>query len=326
MPDNVNSTDCSVVFTDAGSLADTALSALEALRVPITLYDYTSSEHLLSRLQDANIVITNKTVLDAETLQQLPALRYICVAATGVNNIDVKAAQRLGIQVSNVQNYAGLAVAQHVFALLLQLTNQVQHYHQAVQQGNWSRSKQFCLLDYPITELAGKTMVIVGFGTLGKTTAKLAEAFGMHVVVAERPDYQTCRPGRLPFFQALAQADVISLHCPLTDATIQLFDDKVLSTIKPGALLINTARGALIDETALLQALQSGQLAGAALDVLSSEPPPADNLLLNAQLPNLIITPHVAWASAEARLRLVEQLADNITAFINGSPKRLVSS
>lgn len=315
-----------IVFTDAASMGDADLSALHTLGLPVQLYDYTAPDQLLPRLSSATIVISNKTVLNADTLRQLPALRYICVAATGVDNIDVKAAAALGIKVANVQNYAGLSVAQHVFALLLQLTNKIPQYQQAVKQGAWSRSKQFCLLDYPITELAGKKMVIVGYGTLGQATAQLAAAFGMQVIIAERPGTSLCRPDRKEFLTALAQADVISLHCPLTEATTKLFSQAVLSAVKPGALLINTARGGLIDEAALLQALQSGFLAGAALDVLATEPPTANNALINANLPNLLITPHIAWASAEARQRMVMQLTDNIRSFLAGTPQRLITA
>ena len=207
---------------------------------------------------------------------------------------------------------------QHVIALLLQLTNKISQYHRAVANGLWSQSKHFCLLDYPVTELAGKNFVVVGYGALGQASAQLAQAFGMQIIIAEQPDATSCRSGRVPFLSALAQADVISLHCPLNAQTEKLFNQQVLAAVKPGALLINTARGGLIDEAALLRALQNGQLGGAALDVLSQEPPPADHILLSAALPNLIITPHMAWASAEARQRMVVQLKQNIEAFISG--------
>jgi glycerate dehydrogenase len=211
-----------------------------------------------------------------------------------------------------------------VFALLLQLTNHIQSYHQAVQQGVWSQSPQFCLHLQPIEELAGKTMTLLGYGDLGQATARLAEAFGMKVLIAERHDATEIRTGRTAFETALRQADVLSLHCPLTDSTAKLINAKTLSRMKPTALLINTARGGLIDETALAEALTSGTLAGAALDVLSTEPPAVNHPLLEPALPNLIITPHVAWASRQAMQRLVLQLSENLQAFISQKPIRQV--
>ena len=238
--------------------------------------------------------------------------------------VDLAAAKAAGIVVCNAQGYAGTAVPQQVFALLLQLTNHIQSYHQAVQQGVWSQSTQFCLHLQPIEELAGKTMTLLGYGDLGQATARLAEAFGMKVLIAERHDATEIRVGRTTFEAALRQADVLSLHCPLTDSTAKLINAKTLSWMKPSALLINTARGGLIDETALAEALTKGTLAGAALDVLSTEPPAVDHPLLNSDLPNLLITPHVAWASRQAIQRLVVQLSENLQAFISQQPIRQV--
>ncbi|WP_215398181.1 D-2-hydroxyacid dehydrogenase [Rheinheimera oceanensis] len=313
-----------IVFLDADTMGDADLSPLRSSAVTLQCYPYTAPQQVVSHSQQASIVIVNKVELTADMLQALPGLKLICVAATGVNNVDVAAARQLGITVCNVRGYADTAVPQHVFALLLQLTNKVQQYHQAVLQGNWSRSKHFCLLDYPVTELANKNFVVVGYGALGQASAALAQAFGMQLIIAEQPGAASCRPGRVPFTDALAQADVISLHCPLTTATTKLFNAEVFATVKPNALLINTARGGLIDEVALLDALQNGTLGGAALDVLTQEPPPPDNILIRANLPNLLISPHMAWASAEARQRMVIQLADNIQAFIQGSPRHQV--
>lgn len=307
-----------MVFLDAASMGDADLSALGNCGPALTCYPSTTDADIIPRLANATIAIVNKVVLNAAVLQQLPQLKLICVAATGVNNVDLAAAADLGITVCNVRGYADTAVPQHVFALLLQLTNQVQQYHQAVVAGRWSQSPFFCLLDYPVTELAGKIFTVVGYGALGQASARLAEAFGMQVVIAEQPGAVECRDGRQPFADALAQADVISLHCPLTAATDKLFNQAVLSGLKPGAILINTARGGLIDEAALLQALQHGPLAAAALDVLTQEPPQADNALIKAALPNLLLTPHMAWASAEARQRMVQQLAGNIRGFLRG--------
>ena len=307
-----------MVFLDAASMGDADLSPLSCCGAALTCYPSTTDADIVSRLAGAHIAIVNKVILSAGVLCQLPELKLICVAATGVNNVDLAAAAELGITVCNVRGYADTAVPQHVFALLLQLTNQVQQYHQAVIDGRWSQSPFFCLLDYPVTELAGKTFTVVGYGALGQASARLARAFGMKVIIAEQPGAVKCREGRLPFIDALAQADVISLHCPLTPDTHKLFNQAVLQSLKPGAMLINTARGGLIDEAALLQALQQGPLAAAALDVLTQEPPQADNALINAGLPNLLLTPHMAWASAEARQRMVLQLAGNIHGFLHG--------
>ncbi|MGP9799743.1 D-2-hydroxyacid dehydrogenase [Rheinheimera sp. NSM] len=313
-----------MVFLDAATLGDADLSALQQPDLQLVCYPHTGKEQILPRLQHATIAIVNKVELSAAILQQLPALKLICVAATGVNNVDLEAAAALGITVCNVRGYADTAVPQHVFALLLQLTNKVQQYQQAVQRGEWQHSPHFCLLDYPVTELAGKCFVVIGYGALGKASAKLAAAFGMQVIIAEQPGVAECRPGRVAFTAALAMADVISLHCPLNDSTRHLFNTETFAGVKPGALLLNTARGGLVDATALLTALQSGQLGGAALDVLEQEPPAPDDILCSAALPNLIVTPHMAWASAEARRRMVLQLAGNVQAFLSGQPQHKV--
>ena len=312
------------VFLDAASMGDADLAMLNMPAIALTCFDSTKPELVISRLQGATIALVNKVQLTAQTLQQLPALKLICITATGTNNVDLVAAERLGIAVTNVRSYADTAVAQHVMALLLQLTNKVTAYHQAVQQGRWSQSPHFCLLDYPITELAGKTMVVVGYGALGQATAKLATAFGMQVVIAEQPGAPYCREGLVEFMRALALADVLTLHCPLTSSTTKLINTTTLAALKPGALLINTARGGLIDEDALLNALSTGQLAGAALDVLTEEPPAVDNALILSALPNLIITPHMAWASSEARQRMVLQLRNILHGFVQGEIKNQV--
>lgn len=313
-----------VVFLDAATMADTDLSMLQSADTSLTLYDRTDAAQLLSHASGAQVLISNKVPLDAKAIAALPDLRCILVAATGVNMVDVAAAKAAGIVVCNAQGYAGTAVPQQVFALLLQLTNHIQSYHRAVQQGAWSQSPQFCLHLQPIEELAGKTMTLLGYGDLGQATARLAEAFGMKVLIAERHDTTEIRIGRTAFEAALRQADVLSLHCPLTEATAKLINAKTLSWMKPTALLINTARGGLIDETALAKALTTGTIAGAALDVLSIEPPASDHPLLSNTLPNLIITPHVAWASRQAMQRLVVQLSENLQAFLAQQPIRQV--
>jgi glycerate dehydrogenase len=313
-----------VVFLDAATMAATDLSPLQLPDVTLMLYPQTSAEQVLTHAKDAQVLISNKVPLDAKAIAALPELRCILVAATGVNMVDLVAAKAAGIVVCNVQGYAGTAVPQQVFALLLQLTNHIQSYHQAVQQGLWSQSSQFCLHLHPIEELADKTMTLVGYGDLGRATARLAEAFGMKVVIAERPDAIEIRPGRTAFENAVRQADVLSLHCPLNAATEKLMNANTLSWMKPTALLINTARGGLIDEKALAEALTTGRLAGAALDVLSVEPPAVSHVLLNKPIPNLIVTPHVAWASRQAMQRLVGQLSENLQAFIRQQPIRQV--
>lgn len=313
-----------VAFLDAATLAGTDLTPLQLAGIQLALYPETSAEQLLSHAAAAQIVISNKVQLDAAAIAALPDLRCILVAATGVNMVDLKAAKAAGIVVCNAQGYAGTAVPQQVFALLLQLTNHIHSYHQAVQQGLWSQSSQFCLHLQPIEELAGKTITLLGYGDLGQATARLAEAFGMKVIVAERPQAKQIRPGRIAFESAIRSADVLSLHCPLTDETARLINTQTLSWMKPSALLINTARGGLIDETALAEALVQGRIAGAALDVLSTEPPPLHHPLLASTVPNLIITPHVAWASQQAMQRLVRQLAENLQAFLQQKPIRQV--
>ena len=310
----------SAVFLDLGSTShhDLDLSKLEKTCTTLTLYDFTTPEQVLEHIGNAEIVISNKVMLNATTLQTLAKqLKLICIAATGTNNVDLQAAQTLGIPVTNIRDYASQSVAEHVIALIFTLKRQLLAYQQAVQQGAWQRSPHFCLLDYPITPIAESTLGIVGYGTLGQATARLAEKLGMQVLIADRPQ-QTPRSGRLAFEQVLQQADILSLHCPLTAETQQMINSERLSLMRPNTLLINTARGGLVDEVALLQALKQGVIAGAGIDVLTQEPPKADSLLLQQQLPNLIITPHIAWASLPARQTLIDQLATIIEQFKQG--------
>ncbi len=311
-----------LVFLDQATLPDVDLSSLQQLPLPIYCYPQTAPDDVLARLSDATVAIVNKVVLNAATLVQLPKLKLICVTATGVNNIDLAAARQAGITVCNARDYAKHAVPQQAMALLLGLFNQIAAYHQAVQQGAWSQSPQFCWLGYPIRQLAGLNFTVVGFGGLGQATAQLAAAFGMHILIAERPDAEVVREGRLSFQQALQQADVLSLHCPATVDNEHLLNAESLSWLKPTAVVLNTARGSLIDTKALAQALKNGRLAGAALDVLDIEPPPADHPLLQPDVPNLLISPHVGWASQQAMQQLVEQTADNIRSYFAGTPQR----
>ncbi len=247
------------------------------------------------------------------------------IAATGTNHCDLSAAKKYGVSVSHCRRYAGASVAQMVFSHVLALSTHIFDYHKDVFGKKWSQSRHFCLLNYPSRELSGKNFVVVGYGDLGQAAARLAEAFGMNVVVSERPAASNIRQGRIAFDQALSEADVLSLHCPLNDATEKMINDKTLSLMKPSAILINTARGGLIDEPSLLEALKNNVIAGAGLDVLSEEPPPEDHILLRERLANLLITPHTAWATIEARTRLLEQLCENLSGFFSGRPTRLVT-
>lgn len=304
-----------MVFLDQASLPGVNLTSLQALGFSLQSYPQTSAAEVVARLQQATVAIVNKVVLDAKTLQQLPRLKLICVTATGINNVDLAAATAAGIWVCNARDYARAAVPQHAMALLLALVNQLLPYQQAITRGDWSKSPQFCLLDYPIRQLSGLNFVVVGFGGLGQATAELAQAFGMNIIIAERPEATSVRAGRVPFRQALASADVLSLHCPATPENQQLLNAETLSWLKQDAIILNTARGSLIDSKALANALKNGQLGGAALDVLEQEPPGADHPLLDKTVPNLLLSPHVGWASKQAMQVLVEQTAENIAAW-----------
>lgn len=288
-------------------------------------YATTAAGEVSIRLADAEVAVTNKVKLPGTLLETLPGLKLIAVAATGVDHVDLAAAARRGIAVCNVSGYAVHTVAEHVFTLLLALRRQLNRYAAAAVDGRWSRAGIFCLQSWPIEELAGSTLGIVGAGANGAAVARLAKAFGMRVLLAERRGAASVRPGRVPCMQVLAEADAVSLHVPLTPETRHLMGAAELGYMKPTAVLINTARGGLVDETALLAALQAGRLAGAALDVLASEPPPPDHPLLRADLPNLIITPHIAWASRQAQQKLADEVVANIAAFQRGERRNLVA-
>lgn len=307
-----------VVFLDYASTShdDLDLTRLRQACGQLHLWPETQTDQLLAHIGAADIVISNKVLLNATTLEALKdQLKLICVAATGTNNIDLHTAKQLGIPVCNVRHYGNCSVAEHCLSLMFALARQLPAYHQAVQNQAWQQSQHFCVLDYPITEVAGKILGIIGYGNLGQATAQLAAAVGMQILVAERLDTPQIRPGRVSLNELLARADFISLHCPLTEQTQALINAERLQQMKPSAFLLNTARGGLICEADLLAALQTGQIAGAALDVLSLEPPTTDHPLLQTTLPNLIITPHIAWASRPARQTLIDQLADIISSF-----------
>ncbi len=290
-----------------------------------TVYDRTAPEDILRRAGDAQIVLTNKTVLSGDTVGRLAKLKYICVLATGYNVVDIEAARKRGIPVSNVPSYGTESVAQMVFAHLLNLTQNVAHHARTVQDGRWAACPDFCYWDTPLLELRGLTMGIVGFGRIGRATADLARAFGMKVIaydVAEPPDMPAgCEPVGLE--DVFARADIVSLHCPLTPQTERLINAERLALMKPTAFLINTSRGSLIDEPALADGLNAGRLAGAGLDVLSTEPPAKDNPLLTAR--NCYITPHIAWATRAARERLLRVTIDNVASFVAGKPQNVVN-
>ena len=316
------------VILDCDSLgpADLDLSALYDLPVDWTVYPDCESNRVVERIAYADIVLTNKTPIDAATLAQAPQLKLVSLLATGTNIIDLQAASAASVTVCNAVNYGAASVMQHVWGLILALTTNLPSYSRHAIDGTWAESQLFCLLDFPVRELEGKTLGVVGAGDLGSAVASVAQAFGMQVVFAALADreYQDDLP-RFPLHQLLPMVDVLSLHCPLTEQTQGLIGASELALMKSSAILINSARGGLIDESALKQALLSGALAGAGLDVLSEEPPVAGNVLIDAAIPNLIITPHTAWAAVEARQRLVGQMVENITAFLNGEPLRQVN-
>lgn len=314
------------VFLDKLSLdrQDLDFTRLDQLAINWTYYSATQFGETGSRVADADVIITNKVIIDESLLSQCSKLKLICVAATGTNNVDLKAARKHNISVCNVQHYAEASVAQHVFTLLLNLVTHLPQYQRAVQEGEWSKSDQFCLLDYPITELAGKKLGIIGYGNLGKAVAKIAEAFGMEILIGQSLTGIN-KPGRLSLKELLCEADVLTLHCPLTEQTRNLINGAAFKLMKPTAYLINTARGGIVNEAALLHALQQKQIAGAALDVLSIEPPSPDHILLKNKLNNLIITPHIAWASKESRQRLLDELITNIQSFLSDTPRNIVN-
>ena len=286
-------------------------------------HDATTADEVAARIASADVVVANKVPLRAAALEQAANLRLIVVAATGTNNVDLDAARARGITVCNVRGYATPSLVQHVFSVLLALVTHLPQYAEAVRVGQWQRSKQFCLLDFSVHELAGRTLGIVGYGELGQAVAHMAECFGMKVLLAQRPGGPE-RPGRLPLDELLPRVDVLSLHCPLTPATRDLIGARELALLPKHAILINTARGGVVDEQALADALRVGQLGGAGVDVLTQEPPVDGNPLLADDIPNLIVTPHVAWASQESRQRLADEVARDVRAFLAGHPRNVV--
>ncbi|GGO80641.1 glycerate dehydrogenase [Marinobacterium nitratireducens] len=311
------------VFLDLESLDDLELGGLTKLFEDFETYMSTEPGQVEERIAGAEVVLVNKVRLDAGVLARASGLKLIAVVATGTNNVDLDAARRAGIAVCNCRAYGNDAVIQHVFSLMLALHTRLIDYNRAVRAGRWQQATQFCFLDFPIREMAGKTLGILGYGNLGQGVARIAEAFGMRVLVAQRPGADP-QPGRVPLDELLPQLDVLTLHCPLSEQTHNIIDADALARMKPGAFLINAARGGIVDETALAEALRAGRLAGAATDVLSVEPPKDGNPLLADDIPNLIVTPHCAWGSLEARQRIIDQTAENIDAFLCGESLRRV--
>ena len=283
-----------------------------------TEYEHTSSAETIERAKDADIVITSKVIFDRETLKQLPKLKLIAITATGTNNVDLVAAEEMGIAVRNVTGYSSTTVPEHVIGLIFSLKHSLAGWLRDQIEAKWSESKQFCYFDYPITDVQGSTLGVFGKGCLGTEVGRLANAVGMKVLYAEHKDAAVCREGYTPFDEVLKQADIVTLHCPLTEKTKNLMNAETLSKMKKGAFLINTGRGPLIDELALVDALKTGHLGGAALDVMVKEPPEKDNPLILAAktMPNLIITPHIAWASDSAVTTLVGKVMQNIEEFV----------
>lgn len=312
-----------IVFLDRKSL-------IADLRAPSfahswTDYEQTRPEEVLARIKDASIVISNKVKLPGDILAQASGVKMIAVCATGTDNVDLAYCKANGIVVSNIRGYAVHTLPEHVFMLLLALRRNLLGWRADVRAGLWEKADQFCLFTRPINDLYGSTLGLIGHGTLGNGVRKIAEAFGMRVLVAEHKNATTVRDGYMAFDTVLKEADVISLHIPLTPETRHLISTREFGLMKSSALLINTARGNLVDEAALIQALKSGQIAGAGFDVLAVEPPREGNPLLDLDLPNFILTPHVAWSSRNAMQIMADQLVDNIEAFLAGKPSNLVT-
>ncbi len=314
-----------IVFLDQDTIpTHIALPTLEALH-QWQSYPTTSKEQVVERLQGASIAVVNKVVLDREVLSQLPELQMIAVAATGYNNIDIAACQERGITVCNIRGYAMRSVPEHVLAMLLALKRNLKGYHQDIADGVWQQGGHFCFFTHPIQDMAGSTLGIIGSGELGQATATLAQALGVNVVFAERKGAKSCRQGFLPFDQVLSMADAISLHCPLNQDTHHLIGERELALMPKHSILINAGRGGLVDEQALVAALQQQQIGGAGMDVFTQEPAPSDHVLIAHQnLPNLLLTPHVAWGSDSAIAQLLEILFANISAFLAGNPQNVV--
>ena len=313
------------VFLDLGTVSngDLDTSVLTGVLPGLAIHEQTPQAEVAARIAGCDVVLLNKCRITRGMMAANPQLRLIALTATGVDNVDVAAARKAGIAVTNLRDYCTPSVVQHVFAMLLSLTHHLGAYDRFARSGEWGRAGQFSVFPFPIRELKGRAMGIVGYGTLGRGVAAVAEALGMQVLVSNRPGGAP-RAGRLDLADLLPRVDVLSLHCPLTPATRGLIGGAELARMRPGAVIINTARGALIDATALAEALREGRLGGAGIDVLEQEPPVEGNPLLDPSLPNLVVTPHVAWAARESRQRCLDELAANIAAFLRGERRNRV--
>ena len=289
----------------------------------MTIYDRTEQQQILSRIGSADIVITNKTPLDAQTIAKAPNLKYIGVLATGYNVVDIEAARRRGVVVTNIPTYGTDAVAQFAFAMLLEIAHHVQHHSDAVKEGRWTNHQDFCFWDYPLIELAGKTMGIIGYGRIGQAAARIARAFGMQVIAYDVSQQSGNSDVYVDLDALLGSSDVISLHCPLFESTRGIINKDSIARMKDGVILLNNSRGPLVVEQDLADALNSGKVYAAGLDVVSEEPIKADNPLLSAK--NCLITPHISWAPKESRQRLMDIAVENLKAFLEGKPQHVVS-
>lgn len=316
-----------IVFLDGESLPPGVALKTPAFPHRMTLYPSTAREEVASRIAEADIVISNKVPITASDLAGAPDVRMIAVSATGTDMVDLKACAERGITVSNVRDYATNAVPEHVFALIFALRKNLLAYRQSVAGGRWQESDQFCFFDHGIEDLASSTLGVIGAGTLGQAVARIGSALGMNVLLADRKGEAVPRVGRVPFDQVLAESDVITLHLPLNEATRGLIGRPELALMRRRPILINAARGGLVDEEALGEALASGQISGAGFDVASAEPPPSDHALMDLlKYQNFILTPHVAWASRQAAQALADQTVGNIEAFVAGRPRNVVSA
>ena len=313
------------VFLDFGTVSNGDLDSapLERALPGIVIHDRTAQADVPGRIAGFEAVLANKSVIDGATIRANPQLKLVALTATGVDNVDLTAARESHVAVCNIRDYCTASVAQHVFALLLALTHRVADYHTLIAAGRWQEAGQFSVFPFPIREMQGRVLGIVGHGTLGKAVAAIARAFGMRVEIANRPGGAPA-PGRRNLDDLLPELDVLSLHCPLTEATRGLLSRERLARMKPDAVLINTARGALVDTQALAEALEAGTIGGAGIDVLEREPPPPGHPLLDPSIPNLILTPHVAWAAREARQRCLDELALNVLSFLSGGRRNRV--
>jgi len=313
------------VFLDLGTVSngDLDTSVLAEALPGLAIHEQTPQDEVAARIAGQEVVLLNKCRITREMMAANPQLRLIALTATGVDNVDVAAAREAGIAVANLRDYCTPSVVQHVFAMLLSLTHHLQAYDRFTRSGEWGRARQFSVFPYPIRELRGRRMGIVGYGALGRGVAAMAEAFGMQVLVAGRPG-GGAQPGRVDLPDLLPGVDVLSLHCPLTPATRGLIGRAEIALMKRDAVIINTARGALVDADALAGALREGRIGGAGIDVLEQEPPVDGSPLLDPSIPNLIVTPHTAWAARESRQRCLDELAANVTAFLRGERRSRV--